>query len=161
MLTKYLKGALAIMMAIVAFSACERSKDAPSIDPRDAFVGDYAFSSTGNIDLYAGAVKVISIPMDQVGELSIVPGDKDDAVWVIASRDSALAYVKDNQLIMEPTTDKATFRELVMEMSFTYSNGTLKDSLLSLSSDVEITASYREHTLFGTGTVDIVATKKK
>ena len=158
---KYLKSAFAILLAILTFTACERSKEEePSTDPRDVFVGDYSFESTGNIDLYAGAVKVVTVPMDQKGELAIAPGDEDDTVWVIASGDSVLAYVHDNQLFMDPTEEETSIGELAMELSFTYSKATLKDNKLSFSSDVEITASYKDYSLFGTGKVDIVATKK-
>lgn len=160
MQTKYLTRFFALLLAILTFAACDRSKEEPSTDPRDIFVGDYSFESVGSIDLYAGLVKVVTVPMDQKGELSIVPGDKDDMVWIIASGDTALAYVSDNQLLMEPTEDEATFGDLVMEMSFTYGKATLKDNQLSWTSDVDITASYKEHILSGIGTVDIVATKK-
>ncbi len=160
MQTKYLTRFFALLLAILTFAACDRSKEEPSTDPRDIFVGDYSFESVGSIDLYAGLVKVVTVPMDQKGELSIVSGDKDDMVWIIASGDTALAYVSDNQLLMEPTEDEATFGDLVMEMSFTYGKATLKDNQLSWTSDVDITASYKEHILSGIGTVDIVATKK-
>ena len=161
MQTKYLTRIFAILLAILTFAACDRSKEEePSTDPRDVFVGDYSFESVGSIDLYAGLVKVVTVPMDQKGELSIVPGDKDDMVWIIASGDTALAYVHDNQLLMEPASEEATIGELVMELSYTYSTATLKDNRISFSSEVEITASYKEHILSGIGTVDIVATKK-
>ena len=160
MQTKYLTRIFAILLAILTFAACDRSKEEPSTDPRDIFVGDYSFESVGSIDLYAGLVKVVTVPMDQKGELSIVPGDKDDMVWIIASGDTALAYVSDNQLLMEPTEDEATFGDLVMEMSFTYGKATLKDNQLSWTSDVDITASYKDHLFLGSGKVDIVATKK-
>ena len=160
MQTKYLTRFFALLLAILTFAACDRSKEEPSTDPRDIFVGDYSFESVGSIDLYADLVKVVTVPMDQKGELSIVSGDKDDMVWIIASGDTALAYVSDNQLLMEPTEDEATFGDLVMEMSFTYGKATLKDNQLSWTSDVDITASYKEHILSGIGTVDIVATKK-
>ena len=160
MQTKYLTRIFAILLAILTFAACDRSKEEePSTDPRDIFVGDYSFVSTGSIDLYAGALKR-TVPMNEKGNLSIALGKEANTVWVIAAGDSTLAYVSDNQLLMEPTEDEATFGDLVMEMSFTYGKATLKDNQLSWTSDVDITASYKDHLFLGSGKVDIVATKK-
>ncbi len=161
MQTKSLTRFFAILLAILTFAACDRSKEEePSTDPRDIFVGDYSFVSTGSIDLYASGVKVYTVPMNEKGNLSIALGKEANTVWVIAAGDTTLAYVSNNQLLMEPIEDEATFGDLVMEMSFTYGKATLKDNQLSWTSDVDITASYKEHILSGIGTVDIVATKK-
>ena len=146
-----------ILLIAVALCACERAGGG---DARKAFLGDYTFVSNGDIDLYAGAVKVVTVPLDKEGEMSIVPADKSNTVWIVAENDSALAYVSDSELFMESTTDTTTIGGISMEMSYTYGKASLVENKLSWSTDVVITATYKAMTLSGKGTVDIVATKK-
>lgn len=160
MLTKYFTKACVVLSAVLTLVACEGSKQGPSSDPRDAFIGDYTFVSDGDIDLYAGALKLFTIPLDQSGEMSIAYGNESNTVWVIAEGDSTIAYVSGNQMFMDPTTDEATFGELVMHLSFTYGKATLDGKQLSWTFDVEIAAEYKTYSLSGSGQVDIVATKK-
>ena len=153
---KHWRTICAILLAAVVLCSCERSAS----DARKPFIGDYTFVSTGNIDLYAGSVKVITVPMDKDGEMSITPADKDNTVWIIAENDSLLAYVSGTEMFMDPTTDSTTIGGILMQMSFTYGRATLTDNQLSWKTDVEITATYRSMSLRGTGQVDIVATKQ-
>lgn len=155
-----MKKVLFFLVMFVAFAAC-RSKDEPSADPRDAFVGDYSFVSEGSIDLYAGVSKVFTIPMNETGDLSIKPATESNAVWVIAESDSTKGYVSGSQLFMDPTSEDTQFGELNLHLSFTYGKATLQDNQLSWPSDVAITASYKDYNLLGNGRVDITATKKK
>ena len=159
MFTKNLAKVCAILMTVLTFAACEGSKQEPT-DPRNAFVGNYSFVTTGNIDLYAGSKKIVTVPLDKKGDMSITLGEVSNTVWIISSGDSALAYVSDNQLFMDPSVDEMTFGELVMHLSFTYGKATLNNETLTWNSEVEITASYKDLTLTGSGQVEIVATKK-
>ena len=152
----------AIMLMAVLLCGCKRNQEqVEPQDPRQAFVGDYTFVSTGDIDLYMGSVKVITVPMNKDGEMSITLAQEDNAVWIIAEGDSLEAYVSGNLLFMEPTTDEVTMSGLVMEMAFTYSKATLTGNQLSWTSTVDITATYQSLSVSGSGQVDIVATKKE
>jgi hypothetical protein len=146
-----------LCMAALMAIACERATDK---DPRTAFVGDYNFVSTGNIDLYADSMKVATLPMDKKGELAISLADTANAVWLVAEGDSTIARVSDNRLFIDPATEKRTFNNLVLNLSYTYSAATLEHDSLSMVTNVEITATYMGRSLSGRGKVDVVATKK-
>ena len=156
---KYFSYVCVFLTATLLFGSCDRSKE-PDSDPRTAFVGDYTFVSTGNIDLYAGVVKVISVPMDTDGELSISRADKENAVWIVAQEDSIMAYISGNRLFMDPMSEQMTFGKMVIDLSFTYKNGELVDDVLTLITEVDATANYEQYSLAGHGQVEVVATKK-
>ena len=82
---------VAALATVLFFTSCEGTN--PQTDPRAAFIGDYSFVSTGEIEIYLGALKLITFPMNQEGELSILPGDKSNTVWVKAENDSTIAYI--------------------------------------------------------------------
>jgi len=147
-----------LLMATLVFCGCDRGMDPTK--SRQAFVGDYTFVSTGNIDLYMGAVMVFTVPMDKEGEFSISLAEKSNAVWIVAEGDSLLASVSGNELFMEPTKEETTMAGVEMKMSFTYGKATLENNRLSWTSDVDITATYQSVSIAGKGQVDFVATKK-
>ena len=165
MIKKYVKGALAVLVAVVALSACENKQqqqvEEPKVDLREAFVGDYTYASAGDIDLYAGAVKLYTVPFDYEGNMTITLGDEQNTLWVKAEGDSVVAYVSGSQLFLDPVVKETTFGELDMQLSFTFSKATLEGDKLSCSSDVEISASFMDYSLLGSGKVDVVATKKE
>lgn len=158
---KNFKAICAIVMMVLALCGCERGQGDPGKDAGQTFIGDYTFVSTGDIDLYMGAVKVTSVPMNKEGEMSIAPAEKSNEVWMKAEGDSMLAYVSGNSLFMEPATDTATIAGIQMLMSFTYGKATLVNNQLSWPTNVDITATYKSMNVKGTGTVEIVATKKE
>ena len=145
-----------MLLVIAALCGCER---ATVQDPRQAFVGDYTFVSTGDIDLYMGATKVITLPMDQNGEMTITLAEKSNAVWIIADNDSTMASVSGNELFIEPSEEETTMAGIDMQMSFTHGKATLVNKQLSWTSSMDITATYQSLQLAGKGQVDI-ATKK-
>ena len=165
MIKKYVKGALAVLVAVVALSSCENKQqqpvEEPQVDPREAFVGDYTYASAGDIDLYAGAVKLYTVPFDYEGNMTITLGDEQNTLWVKAEGDSTVAYVSGNQLFFDPITKETSFGDLVMHLSFTLGKATLEGDQLSLTSDVEVSATYMDYSLLGSGKVDVVATKKE
>ena len=148
----------AILMAVFTLCACEGPN---SQDPREAFVGDYTFTSTGQVDLYAGSFKFASVPMDEKGELSIALATKTDEVWIIAENDTTPGHVSGNNLFMDPATVEETFGEIVMTLAFTYGKATLNHDTLSFPTNVVITATYQDKSLSPNGQVDIVAIKKQ
>lgn len=165
MIKKYVKGVLAVMIAVVALSACENKQqqpvEEPQIDPREAFVGDYKYVTSGDIDLYIGALPFNTVPLDYEGDMAITLGDEQNTLWVKAEGDSVVAYVSGSQLFLDPVVKETTFGELDMQLSFTFSKATLEGDKLSCSSDVEISASFMDYSLLGSGKVDVVSTKKE
>ena len=61
---------------------------------------------------------------------------------------------------MDPTEHDIDYGEVSLHLAFTYGKATLEDNQLTFTSEVEVSASYQSQTLSGSGTVDIVATKK-
>ena len=149
----------AIFMAVLTLSACERTSQPK--DARDAFVGDYSFTSIGSIDLfYADSLKVITVPMNEKGELSIALATNPNDIWMIAENDTTTGHVSGNSFTIDPATDEATFGQLVMTLYYTYGKATLSHDTLSIPANVVITASYQDKNLSGVGKVDVVAIKK-
>ena len=147
-----------LFLAMLLITACERPANT---DPREAFVGDYTFVSKGNIDLYAGGLKVITVPLDKEGEMSLSLADKDNELWMVAEGDSTIARISDGRLFIDPATEQQTFKDLVLSLSYTYTPATLDSNQLSLTTNVEATATYKEkYSLSGRGQVDVTATKK-
>ena len=146
-------------MTILLLTACDRSKQ-PEIDPREAFVGNYSFTSTGSVDLYLGELKMASYPMNEQGEMSIALAQKPDEVMVIVEKDTSLAHVADNYLLIEPSTAVEKFGEVEMTFSFTYGKATISNRVLTFPTNVSISAVYQGKTVSGSGQVEIVAVKK-
>lgn len=155
---KHLKISCAILLVAVMLWGCERGGGA---DARTPFLGEYTFVSNGDIDLYAGSVKVVTVPLGQEGEMSIVAADKANTVWIIADNDTARAYISGSELFMEATKDTATIGGVAMDMSFNYGPATFVENKLTWTTDVDISATYKSISLSGKGIVDIVATKKE
>ena len=144
-------------MAVAVLCGCEKNANN---NARQAFIGDYTFVTNGSIDLYLESKKVITMPVHEKGEMTIAPAQKENAVWIIADNDSALAYISGNEMFMDPVKEKTTMSGIEMEMSFSYGKATLEGDKLSWTSDMDIKATYNSATLTGNGQVDIVATKK-
>ena len=148
----------AIFMAVLTLSACERASQPK--DARDAFVGDYTFTSTGSVDIFAGELKVYTIPMSETGELSIAKDSVPNRVMMVAGNDTSYGRVSDNYLFLDSLKAVETYGEIEMNLSFTYGKATLSHDTLSIPSNVIISASYQSMTLSGSGQVDVVAVKK-
>lgn len=149
----------AVLMTILLLTACDRSKQ-PEIDPREAFVGNYSFTSTGSVDIYLGELKMASYPMNEQGEMSIALAQKPDEVMVIVEKDTSLAHVADNYLLIEPSTAVEKFGEVEMTFSFNYGKATINNRVLTFPTDVSISAVYQNKTVSGSGQVEVVAVKK-
>ena len=160
MANKYFAKFCAVLMAVMVFVSCER-KSAVDDDPRTPFVGDYTFVSEGSIVFDGIPAPLNVLPINEEGEMSISLADKDNAVWVIADKDSSLAYIRENQLFMEPSTDRMTVGEAEMVLDYTYSGAALKDNQLTIITYADVTASYKDKVITGKGEVEVVATKKK
>ena len=149
----------AVLMTILLLTACDRSKQ-PEIDPREAFVGNYSYTSTGSVDLYLGEQKMDSYPINEQGEMSITLAQKPDEVMVIVEKDTSLAHVADNYLLLEPSTEVEKYGEVEMTFSFTYGKATINNRVLTFPTNISISAVYQDKTVSGSGQMEIVAVKK-
>ena len=159
MTNKYFAKFCAVLMAVTVFVSCER-KSSVDDDPRTPFVGDYTFVSEGSIVFDDIPAPLNVLPVNESGDMSISLANKDQAVWVIVDKDSSLAYIRDNQLYMEPSTDIMTVGNAEMVFSYSYSGAALKDNKLTIMTYADVTASYQDKTITGKGEVEVVATKK-
>ncbi len=167
---KYFAKFCAVLMAVMVCVSCER-KSSVEDDPRTPFVGDYTFVSDGSIEfnlpiplpqILPDFPQSKTLPIHETGELSIALADKDNVIWVIADKDTSLAYVSGNKFFMKPSTQKKAFGGVVeMVLDYTYSGAELKDNKFTLTSYVDVTAAYQEIKITGKGEVEVVATKKK
>lgn len=148
----------AIFMAVLTLSACERASQPK--DARDAFVGDYTFTSTGSVDIFAGNLKMFTVPMHETGELSIAKDSVPNRVMMVAENDTSYGYVSNNYLFLDSLKAVETYGEIDMNLSFTYGKATLSHDTLSIPTNVVITASYQDKNLSGVGKVDVVAIQK-
>ena len=148
----------AIFMAVLTLSACERASQPK--DARDAFVGNYTFTSTGSVDIFAGELKVYTIPMSETGELSIAKDSVPNRVMMVAENDTSLGHISGNYLFIDSLDVVETFGKIDMNLSFKYGKATLSHDTLSFPTDVVITASYQDKNLSGVGKVDVVAIKE-
>lgn len=148
-------------MAVVLCASCER-KSPVDVDSRAPFVGDYEFVSDGSIVFEDVPGPLNVIPIHETGVMTIALADKSNAVWVIADKDSSMAYIRDSQLFMEPSTDRMTFDKVGLEMviDYTYSGAALKDNKLTIITYADVIASYQDKSLTGKGEVEVVATKQ-
>ena len=157
---KNIKIVCGMLLLAAILCGCKRDEQAPEEDARAAFIGDYTFVSTGEIDLYMGSTKVTTVPMDKEGELSIVAGEASNEVWVVSEGDSAQAYIAGDELLMKPMQQETTIAGMELDMAFTYGTAKMVENQLSMTAYVDITATYRAMQFSGNGQVDIVATKK-
>ena len=156
---KNIKIVCSMLLLAAILCGCKRGEQEPE-DARTAFIGDYTFVSSGTIDLYMGSTKMITLPMDKEGELTIVAGESSNEVWVIAEGDSAQAYIAGDELVMKPMQQETTIAGMELDMAFTYGTAKLVENQLSMTAYVDITATYRSMQFSGNGQVDVVATKK-
>ena len=160
MTNKYFAKFCAVLMAVTVFVSCER-KSAVDDDPRTPFVGDYEFVSEGSVVFDGIPAPLNVLPINEEGEMSIFLADKDNAVWVTVDKDSSLAYIRSNQLFMEPSTDRMNIGEAELMLTYSYSGAALKDNQLTIITYADVIASYQDKVITGKGEVEVVATKKK
>ena len=156
----YFSRTCTVLMTLLLLTACEKATEPQPKDPREAFIGNYSFYSSGSVDLYADTTKIGSYPMNEEGEMSIAPATEPNDVMVIAENDTSIGHIADGYLLIEPTTAVEKFGEMDMNLSFTYGKATLNNRVLTFPTNVTITATYQDMTFSGYGQVDIVAIKK-
>ncbi len=148
-----------IVMVAAVLCGCERGHVDP--DPRVAFVGDYSYVSTGEVDLYLGGVPVgEQLPLDNEGEFTLVLGEASNEILMIEENDTTVAVVSNNTIYLEPLTQIESMGEVDMEITYDYGEATLINNQLDWQGEVSVKATYKGAVLSGSGPIEIVATKK-
>ena len=146
-----------IVMVAAVLCGCERGQ----VDPRVAFVGDYSYVSTGEVDLYLGGVPVgEQLPLDNEGEFTLVLGEASNEILMIEENDTTVAVVSNNTIYLEPLTQIESMGEVDMEITYDYGEATLINNQLDWQGEVSVKATYKGAVLSGSGPIEIVATKK-
>ena len=145
-----------IVMVAAVLCGCERGQ----VDPRVAFVGDYSYVSTGEIDIYMGAVPAGKLPLDNEGEFTMVLGEASNEILMIEENDTTVAVVSNNTIYLEPVTVIESMAGVDMEITYDYGEATLINNQLDWQVEVSIKATYQGAVLSGSGPIEIVATKK-
>lgn len=147
-----------IVMVAAVLCGCERGHVDP--DPREAFVGDYSYVSTGEIELYLGDVPAGKLPLDNEGEFTLVLGKASNEILMIEENDTAVAVVSNNTIYLEPLTQIESMGKIDMEITYDYGEATLINNQLDWQGEVSVKATYQGAVLSGSGPMEIVATKK-
>ncbi len=145
-----------IVMVAAVLCGCERGQ----VDPRVAFVGDYSYVTTGEIELYLGDVSAGKMPLDNEGEFTFVLGKASNEILMIDENDTTVAVVSNNTIYLEPMTQIESMGEVDMEVIYDYGEATLINNQLDWQVEVSIKATYKGAVLSGSGPIEIVATKK-
>ena len=155
---KHWQSLCGLLLAAIVLCSCERGTQ--NQNTRDAFIGEYSFTSTGQISLYKpDSTEAFSIPVKENGELSIVAGTKENEVLIIADKDTTYALISDYDMFMQPDTTVETMGSVEMTMFSRYSKATLENNRMAWMSYADVSASFKSHSLFGKAEVEIVATK--
>lgn len=145
-------------MVAAVLCGCERGHVDP--DPRVAFVGDYSYVLTGEIELYMDSVPAGKMPLDHKGEFTFVLGEASDEILMIEKNDTSVAVVSNNTIYLEPVTQIESMGGVDMEVIYDYGEATLVNNQLDWQVEVSIKATYLGSVLSGSGPIEIVATKK-
>ena len=141
---------------LVGFAACNGPSET---DPRDVFVGAYAYEATGNIEFDLAPLHW-DIPLNEQGILTISKvGDKDKVV-IKGYNDSIEASVSGNQLILENNTYNTNYGDIELQLTFLYGKATLTDRQLTWETDVKGIGRYSSYSAVGEGHVSMVANKQ-
>lgn len=147
-----------IVMVAAVLCGCERGH--VDTDPRVAFVGDYSYVTTGEIELYLGDVSAGKMPLDNEGEFTFVLGKASNEILMIDENDTTVAVVSNNTIYLEPMTQIESMGGVDMEVIYDYGEATLVNNQIDWQVEVSIKATYLGSVLSGSGPIEIVATKK-
>lgn len=145
-----------IVMVAAVLCGCERGQ----VDPRVAFVGDYSYVTTGEIDLYLDSVPAGKMPLDNEGEFTFVLGEASNEILMIEGNDTTVAVVSNNTIYLEPVKQTESMGGVDIEVIYDYGEATLVNNQLDWQCEVSVKATYLGSVLSGSGPIEIVATKK-
>ena len=151
------------MLGMVACSPTE--PDAKKYDdPRDAFVGEYDYTSTGNMDVYMAGKKVYSTPFDKDGSFEIVKETEASKVAIVGAiygdQDSIHAIVNGNQLTLQDNSANYSNDLGTIKMMISYEPATLTGNKLIWEADVMGMGTFQSYSITGEGHISMEATKR-
>ena len=159
---------LAIAVFVLGFAACTNEnppEGGAPVDPRDAFVGEYDYTSNGNIEFTSTGVKPMSIPLNKEGSFTIAKEAEDNKVAIVGAilggKDSIHAVVTGNQLMLEQGSTNYTEGDLNIQMMLSYDKATLTDNQLVWDADILGVASYSGISVNCTGHLSVIAVKQE
>ena len=158
---------LALAVCLLGLAACTNNNPpevgAP-VDPRDAFVGTYDYTSTGNLDIYLAGTKVYSFPLNKNGSFDIVKEEAESKVAIVGAiigeRDSIHAVVTGNQLELENNSASYTENGLAIQIELDYDKATLTGNQLVWAADMMGIGTYQSYSINGSGHIAVSATKQ-
>ena len=155
---------IAIVMVLMA---CSPSKQEPTVpeDARDAFVGIYDYTSTGNIEFKMLGMTPMSIPLNKEGSFTIAKEAGDNKVAIVGAilgeKDSIHAIVSGNQLVLEQSSTSYSEDDMSIKMMLSYDKATLTGKELVWEADILGVASYSGLSVDCTGHISVIAVKQE
>ena len=144
---------------LIAFVSCD-NKPEQEIDMRDKYVGTYSYSTKGSVDVLYGAIKILTVSLDEEGELKISKvGDKDQVI-VTGYKDTIQATVSGDKLMLEPFVIDMKNETYSAQVTFGDVQATLNDNVLTWNTEVDVELKYGSYTASGSGPLSMTATKK-
>ena len=156
----WIKTVIIALMAVVGLVSCETQEKEEK--QRDTFIGEYDYETTGEADLYAGILKIMTVPLNTTGTFSIVPCAEANRLAIVKGTDSIYAVVSGNNLYIEMPTLEYTYADYG-EVQLMFSDNKVTrdaDNRLHWQSDVVAIGVYGSYTATGNGNIDLVATKQ-
>ena len=155
-----IKTGLIALMAVIGLASCETAQQKEK--QTEAFVGEYTYETTGSADLYAGVVKLTTIPLNTTGSFSIVPCEEANRVAIVKGSDSIYAIVSGNDLYIEVPSLNYTYSDYFeVKLVFSGNKATRnEDNTIHWQSDVMAIGVYGSYSATGNGNIDLVATKQ-
>lgn len=154
MKTNYIKLFFAAA-AMCVLAACGGS----DVDPRDSFVGEYVYSSTGSAEIAVGPLKY-TIPLDQTGTFTIIKEGEEDQVALVSQIDTIHATVSGKNMLLELSALNTQTSGIDVRLTFDNNKATLAGTILTWTSGVNAYATYSGIAATGNGSVTVTATKK-
>ena len=161
---EYILALATFMLGCAACSTNNPPEVGAPVDPRDAFVGTYDYTSTGNLDIYLAGTKVYSLPLDNNGSFDIVKEEAESKVAIVGAlfgeSDSIHAVVTGNQLALENNSANYTYEALTIQMMLSYDKATLTGNQLVWAADMMGMGTYQSYSINGSGHIAVSATKQ-
>ena len=160
---EYILALATFMLGCAACSTNNPPEVGAPVDPRDAFVGTYDYTSTGSLN-FVILGKSSSLPLNNNGSFDIVKEGQENKVAIVGAiigeKDSIHAVVAGNQLALENNAASYTESGLTIQMELDYDNATLTGNTLVWSANIAGTATYSGLSADCTGNIFVTATKR-
>ena len=156
-----------LIAIVLILTACSPSGQEPKVpeDARDAFVGQYDYSSTGNIEFTALGAVPMSIPLNKEGSFTIAKESEENKVAIVGAilgeKDSIHAIVTGNQLVLEQSSTSYKEDDMSIQMMLSYDKATLTGNELVWDADILGVATYSGLSVSCTGHISMIAVKQE